>query len=294
MELRHLRYFLALANTLNFTRAAERVHITQSTLSHQINQLEEEIGFKLFERDNKIVLLTAAGESFLLYTSRALSEIDRGLSFLKDSNQEFSGFLRIGATPTANLRILPNCISALLNKHPNVKIIVEELSGEDIINQLQNNELDLGITYRPNNKKGLKFEPLFDDDLVFVASKTHHLAHRKRLRVAELNGEKLALLSTRFSTRQFLSDFFQEARADPNVVVEMNSVPAILALVATTNIGAIVARSSLLRPELFSVIILEGPTPVRTHGLVFPKGTQSPIVHAASVLIRKEALKIKI
>src|SRR5690606_25702982 len=100
MELRHLRYFIAVASSLNFTRAAERVHVTQSTLSHQIRQLEEEIGQALFERKGRRVVLTDAGESFLAYATRAMTVIDQGLSELKQSVVSMTGEVRIGTTHT--------------------------------------------------------------------------------------------------------------------------------------------------------------------------------------------------
>src|SRR5215475_6312356 len=96
MELRHLRYFEALAETLNFTRAAERVHVTQSTLSHQIRQLEEEIGQPLFDRIGKKVVTTEAGELFLAFATRALKEVDHGIAMLKPSSRGLSGQVRIG------------------------------------------------------------------------------------------------------------------------------------------------------------------------------------------------------
>src|SRR5213592_727938 len=100
MELRHLRYFDALAETLNFTRAAERLHVTQSTLSHQIKQLEEELGTLLFDRIGKRVALTEAGDEFLHHATRALREIDLGLGALRQNASDVSGELRIGSINT--------------------------------------------------------------------------------------------------------------------------------------------------------------------------------------------------
>ena len=91
MELRHLRYFVALAECLSFTRAAERVHVTQSTLSHQIRQLEEELGQPLFDRIGKKVVTTEAGELFLGYAARALQEVDHGIAMLKPRRGGLSG-----------------------------------------------------------------------------------------------------------------------------------------------------------------------------------------------------------
>ena len=114
MELRHLRYFVALAECLNFTRAAERVHVTQSTLSHQIKQLEDEVGRALFERIGKRVVMTEPGEVFLEYASKALREVDQGLGALKQDAAALAGEVRIGATHTFNLELIPGEFVTLL------------------------------------------------------------------------------------------------------------------------------------------------------------------------------------
>jgi LysR family cyn operon transcriptional activator len=107
MELRHLRYFVALAEHLSFTRAAARVHVTQSTLSHQIRQLEEELGQPLFDRIGKKVVTTEAGELFLGFAVRALKEVDHGLAVLKPSAAGLAGRVRIGTTHTFNIGLIP-------------------------------------------------------------------------------------------------------------------------------------------------------------------------------------------
>src|SRR3569832_675280 len=107
MELRHLRYFTSLAECLSFTRAAERVHVTQSTLSHQIKQLEDELGHELFARIGKRVVLTEAGETFLAYASKALLEVDHGLSHLMRASDELSGEKHNNTTKSNNEAFVP-------------------------------------------------------------------------------------------------------------------------------------------------------------------------------------------
>src|SRR3569832_2105911 len=126
MELRHLRYFTSLAECLSFTRAAERVHVTQTTLSNQIKQLEDELGHELFERIGKRVVLTEAGETFLSYASKALLEVDHGLSHLKRAGDVLTGEVRIGATGSFNVGFVPECLASFLEKNPTGKATVEE------------------------------------------------------------------------------------------------------------------------------------------------------------------------
>lgn len=292
MELRHLRYFIALAESLNFTRAAERVHVTQSTLSHQIRQLEEEVGKDLFDRKSRRVVLTDAGESFLAYATRALAVIDQGLSELKQPAPSMTGTVRIGTTHTFNLGFLPDCIALFLKQHPTVRVVVEELSGDAITEGLKTEQLDVGIGYRPEHQEDIRFEPLFNEELALVVSRAHPLARRKRLRIAELHREALVLLPPSFSTRRLLDECFSAAGAEPNVIVEMNTLPAMLALLARENVGAIVAPSAVAEhSKPWRVIPLEGPTPVRTHGLLFmDKHAQTPASMAFISLIRKQTM----
>jgi LysR family cyn operon transcriptional activator len=151
MELRHLRYFVALAECLSFTRAAERAHVTQSTLSHQIRQLEDELGHPLFDRIGKRVMLTEAGETFLGYASKALREVDHGLSDLKRVGGELSGEVRIGATGTFNIGFVPEALAMFLKRHPTVKVSVEELAADAIAHRLTDESLDVGIAYQPSD-----------------------------------------------------------------------------------------------------------------------------------------------
>src|SRR5690606_501367 len=199
-------YFLALAGSLNFTRAAERVHVTQSTLSHQIRQLGEEIGRTPFERVGKRVRLTAAGEAFLSYAQRAMQEIDQGVSELKAEAAPLSGEVRLGATHTFNLGIVPECVAEFLSRNPTVRILAEELPADAIVAGLAQGRLDLGVAYRPELPGSLRFEPLFNEELVLAVSRRHPLARRKRLRMIELHREPLALLPDSFSTRRLLDE----------------------------------------------------------------------------------------
>lgn len=290
MELRHLRYFIALAGSLNFTRAAERVHVTQSTLSHQIRQLEEEIGQRLFDRNGKRVVLTEAGESFLIYAGRALAVIDQGIGELKQTVPPMTGTVRIGTTHTFNLGFLPDCIAFFLKHNPTVKVVIEELSGDAITDGLKKEQLDVGIGYRPEVQEGIRFEPLFNEELALIVAQTHPLAKRKRMRIAELHRESLVLLPPSFSTRRLLDECFHAAGAEPNIIAEMNTIPAMLGLMVRANVGTIAAPSAIAEHNKpLSVIPLEGPTPIRTHGLLFlDKHDQTLASMAFIALIRKQ------
>jgi LysR family cyn operon transcriptional activator len=292
MELRHLRYFVALAEYLSFTRAAARVHVTQSTLSHQIRQLEEEVGQPLFDRIGRRVVTTEAGELFLAYASRALKEVDHGVAMLKPGGGGLTGQVRVGATYTFNIGLIPECVGLFLARHPTVRVRVEESSADQICERLHAGELDLGIAYRPNDPAGLWFEPLYNEEMVLVVSDAHPLAGRKRIRMVELHQQRLVLVPEYFATRTMLDDCFRACGAEPVVAVEMSTVAPMLGLVLRAPIGAIVAINAVPAAMAgLQLIPIESPTPIRTPGMLWRLGGEQPApAQSFAVIVRKVAL----
>jgi len=291
MELRHLRYFVTLADYLSFTRAAERAHVTQSTLSHQIRQLEDELGHALFERLGKRVLLTGAGETFLAYAARALREVDHGVSDLMRAGSDLSGEVRIGATGTFNISFVPEGLATFLRSHPTVRATVEELPADDIAQKLIIGSLDVGIAYQPSDPEQLWFEPLYTEEMVLVVSPHHPLAQRKRVRMVELHRQSLVLLSRAFATRTMLEECFRSCGAEPVVVAEMNTIAPMIGLVARTDLAAIISSHAIEPREDLRMVPLESPTPVRTPGMLWKRDAkQTPTVRSFASCIRKLAL----
>jgi LysR family transcriptional regulator, cyn operon transcriptional activator len=291
MELRHLRYFVSLAECLSFTRAAERMHVTQSTLSHQIKQLEDEIGQPLFERIGKRVVLTQAGESFLGYASKALREVDDGLSHLMRAGDELTGEVRIGATGTFNITFVPECLAMFLQRNPTVKVTVEELAANAIGQRLIDSTLDVGIAYQPADPTHLWFEPLYTEEMVLVVAPSHPLAQRRRVRMVELHRQNLVLLPHAFATRTMLEECFRAAGAEPVVAAEMNAIAPMIGIVARTQLATIVSSHAVTPREDVRIVPLESPTPVRTPGMLWKRDAkQPPAVRSFAACIRKLAL----
>ncbi|NUZ07983.1 LysR substrate-binding domain-containing protein [Piscinibacter koreensis] len=292
MELRHLRYFKALADSLSFTKAASRVHVTQSTLSHQIRQLEDELGQQLFDRIGKKVVTTEAGELFLAFATRALKEVDYGIAMLKPTGSGLTGKVRIGATHTFNIGLIPECVAHFLAKHPTVQVRVEELAADQIAAKLHAGELDLGISYRPIGPTPLWFEPLYNEEMVLVVSASHPLAGRRRIRMVELHQQRLVLLPEYFATRTLLDDCFKASGAEPVVVAEMSTIAPMLGLVLRMQIAAIAAINAV-PPEMtgLRMIPIESPTPIRTPGILWrTEGEKAAAVQSFAVIVRKTAL----
>lgn len=286
MELRHLRYFVALAEQLSFTNAAEKVHVTQSTLSHQIKQLEDELGCRLFDRVGKRILMTETGEAFLERVQRALQEVDEGVWTVRKTADTLSGEIRVGATYTFNMRIIPRCMSIFIDRHPSVRVTVLGLSGDEISRGLVAGELDLGVAYRPPSLGSLRFEPLYNEEMVLAVGEHHSFAKRRFVRMVELHLQKVVLLPKTFTTRTVLDECFRTANAEPIVVAEMNAITPMIELVSSTSIAAIVSEHAIRRDDV-RIVPLESPTPVRTPGLLWKRDEpRSPAARHFAAIIR--------
>ncbi len=271
MELRHLRYFAALAEHLNFTRAAQQVHVTQSTLSHQIKQLELEVGYQLFDRVGKRVVMTEAGERLLPQFKRALQEIDDGLRTMRGAAEQLSGHLHIGVTHTFNISLIPICVAEFLRKHKSVCISIKEMHADVIAKGLEDGEFDLGITYRPDDDRGLTFEPLCYDEMALLVPEQHPFAKRKRVRMSELHRQELILYTKNAATQKFLDGWFKSARAEPIVVVEMNACAPMPGYVRRLGIPCIMSRLGAPDAKDLRIVPIESPTPMRMPGILWSR-----------------------
>ena len=149
MDLRQLRYFLAVAGTQHMTRASEQLHVTQSTLSHQIRQMEQALGTPLFDRIGRGIRLTEAGEMFRGFAQRALTELESGVNALAELDSVLRGQLRVGVIHTINSSLVPPVISRFVAEHSGVMVTVDEMSGIDIEEGIVSGLLDLGIGFAP-------------------------------------------------------------------------------------------------------------------------------------------------
>ena len=289
MELRHVRYFDAVAETLNFTRAAERLHVTQSTLSHQIRQLEDELGVELFDRSSKKVRMTEAGEILRSHLTPALGQIDRAVQALRGNAETLTGSIRLGTTPSFNTRMVPLCVSTFLHHYPGIQVTVEELSADMIARRLASGHLDLAVSYRPEGTD-LWFEPLYNEELRLVVASSHPLATRRRVRMVELHHVRMVLLPSQFLTRKLLDDCFEAAGAEPLVAAQLNSIAPMIELIRQTGLAGIIAETAVTPSADLRVVPLEDPTPIRTPGMLWKKGaTRSPTIKHFADIIRRAA-----
>lgn len=271
IELRHLRYFLAVAQVAHFTRAAEALYVSQPTLSQQIKQLEAELGTTLFDRIGKRVMLTEAGKILQAHAQRMLVELEQAQQAIQELEGLQRGELAVGVVQTVNAYMIPDLVARFTTSHPAISLRIQELSADDIESGIEQGKLHLGIGFVPPSSALLEAEPLFDENLVLIVPKVHRLARQKQVCFGELNNEPLVVLPSGFYTRRLMDEGLQAAGAQASLLVEMNTIGGILATVRATG-AATVLPSLALRlkegEELCSVE-LAAPVPRRSIGFLW-------------------------
>lgn len=274
MEFRHLRYFLAVADALHFTKAAEGLPVSQPALSAQIKQLEQEVGVPLFDRVGRSVQLTRAGSIFREHARRALREMELAQVAIAEEEGLQRGTLTVGVVQTVNAYLIPEIVGRFSTLHPLVSLKLDELSGPDIEAGVKSGSLEVGIGFVPVVSDRIESQPLFEEDFVLIASPRHRFARRRYLSLSALTKESLILLPNMFCTRRLLDVNFEQAGVQPKIIVEMNSIEGILATVRRSNLATVLPRLSLglARNQTLRAVTLKNPTPRRGIGLLWKKG----------------------
>lgn len=268
IELRHLRYFLAAAETQHVGQAADRLCVTPSTLSHQIRQLEELLGTQLFDRVGRNIRLTHAGQRFRHFAQRSLKEVEDGQSALREMDNLLGGILHLGVIPTYGTLLLPPVVQAFTLAYPQVRLRIEEMTSLAIEDAVAQGTLDLGIGFAPPRRADVDAEPLFEEALVLVVPSAHGLAACHAMPMRELDGLPVGLLSQAFATRRLL-DGLLTGIARPDIRLEVNSSEALLALARRGVIPVILSERTVpVCPELH-MIRLTDPQPVRKAALIW-------------------------
>src|SRR5580700_5100939 len=234
MEIRQLRYLVALAEERNFTRAAENEHIAQPALSQQIRRLEQEAGVALVERTTRRVALTEAGELLAVRARRILAELDAAGADLQALTGLQTGHVLVGAIHTMGPLDLSIALGTFHQLHPGVELTVREESSEELAELLRVDELDLAflsVTERIE-RRGIGFHPLVSEELVAIVPSHHRLGGRRRVRMRELAGERFIAYREGARLRELLSSAGHSAGFEPEVVLESNESQLIRRLVA--------------------------------------------------------------
>ena len=244
IELRHLRYFLAVAHHEHVTRTAEELHITQSTLSHQLQQLEESLGVPLFDRVGRGLQLTQAGAMFVSFASRALLEVDEGQAAIGALQGLTRGRLRMGVIHTYNETLLPPIVADFVARYPGVHVSIEDLPAAEVERAVAEGELDLGAAFSPASREDVLAEELFSERLVLVVRPDDPLASLDQVKAERLRGVDVALQTARFSSRALIDQALGRWIRG-SVRLEMSSIAAMLQTIRLHGMAAIIFEGAM-------------------------------------------------
>ena len=234
MEIRQLRYLVALADEQHFTRAAAREHIAQPALSQQIRRLEREVGLALVERTTRRVTITEAGKTLVARARRILSEVDAANGEMQALAGVRAGHVMVGTMHTMGPVDVSLALAMFHERHPGVELTVREQSSEELAEMLRDDVLDLAflsVTERIETQ-GLVLHQLVSEELVAVLPSDHPLAGRRRLRMAELAGEQFVSYREGARLRELLTFAARRAGFEPQIKLESNESERIRRLVA--------------------------------------------------------------
>lgn len=272
---------------MSFTAAARQMHVTQSTLSHQIKQLEAEIGQRLFDRTAQKLVLTYAGEMLLGTALRVLNEVEESLIGLRTHSATRLQEIRVGTTQTINTHIMPAALETFMSRYPATSLIIEEFTHDGVADNVASDTLDVGITSLPTALPGLDVEILGVDELVLAVNPLHRLARQRKVRMVELHRQEMVLHTRRYATRQLLDTLFSRVGARPIVRVESVSSSLMLDIVRRTQLSTIVSRAALNHRSDLVVLPLSSPAPERAMGLIWPcDKPRSPELDGFATIVR--------
>lgn len=273
VQFQQLQYFVAVAETRHFTRAAELVHVAQPSLSQQIKALERELGADLFLRARGNITLTDAGEALLPLARRILADADTARHEVLELAQLRRGRVRLGATPSVCTGLLPDVLRAFHDRYPGVHLLVEESGSHDLVRHLARGALDLALVVLPlpSPSPALTTVELLREDLVVVSSPEAPApggAGRRTVRIADLEGERLVMFRHGYDLRELTVAACRAEGFEPEFAVEGGEMDAVLGFVRAGLGIAVVPRmvatrsgrglrvTALARPGLHRTIAL--------------------------------------
>lgn len=289
-ELRQLRYFLAVAEEKNFTRAAARLHVAQPPLSRQIRELEEALGAALFERNTRSVSLTAAGAAFQAEVQKVFPQLEFAVEVCRKVAQGHRGLLRLGYTGRASQSLLPALMREFHARCADVVVDIDGPHGTGHLRQaLLNGQLDVALCFLPVQGEGLCSRKLLSTELALALPATHPLADRAEVEVGQLRDEAFVAYPSGqgFHLREAMRAACERAGFSPRVVRESGASQTLMCMIAAgTGVGIVPAETQALMSEGVVFKRLGQHAPRVDHGIAWLAGNGNPALQQLLALAR--------
>lgn len=275
MEFRQLRYFVKVAELRSFSEASKALFISQSTLSQQIKQLEEELGVELLVRDSRHVSMSDYGEQYLPYAKQVLKDVDTSTERMNDVRQLKIGTLNVGATYTF-CPLLADTVRDYMKKYPGIKLKIYCRSMENLMEMLEHGQLDVALSYKPlQSYDDIDSHILFNSNLCVIAGKDNPVAKKERIRLAELENLPLVLPAKGLQARNAFDSLLYGQNFKFDVRLEINDLSMLLDMVSRTNLVTLLSGATIHSNKNFVAISLDHPHSEMQGSFHLLKGTYS-------------------
>ncbi|MBK6939169.1 MAG: LysR family transcriptional regulator [Planctomycetes bacterium] len=290
IEMRHLRTFLAVAETENFTRAAERLGISQPSISQQIKELETALSTALFVRHGPRVRLTDVGRSFRERAALVAGKFAEACRIVSDAETLKFGHLDVGVIPALAAPWIPQALEHMGRTYPGVVVSVHERSSSDIETEVESGRYEVGVGILSRTSPRLRYERLREDRMCLVVSKTHALATQKSVPLKALADERVALMSPSFLWRHMTDEALRRANVRARIAYELETIDTLLRTTFRCNTATLVPSVVLDGREDLDLVAIpvSSWTPRLELGLIWLKSARpAPAPRAFAELIRK-------
>ena len=228
LDIRHLRYFLAVAEAGSFSRAADRLGISQPSVSQQMRDLEAGLRVTLFQRRGKRILLTPRGLIFQEHARAVLHQLENFLQELNTEPGELRGALRLGVIPALNVPLVPQLLGSFSAEQPSISITVEEISSTEIETALEEGRMDVGLGFLTRHSPNLRYERLCTDEFALLVPPNHLWANRRFIDFSKLHQQRMLQLPDTFVMRRMADEICRKHKVRPHVIAEINAIETLL------------------------------------------------------------------
>lgn len=279
LEIRHLRYFLAVAEAGSFSRAAKRLGLSQPNISQQMRDLEGALRVELFQRRGKRIFLTAAGQVFQDHARSIMREVESLHQELSVDPGQMRGILHLGVVPILNSALIPPLLGMFAATHPAVSLTVEEISSTEIETAIEEGRMDVGLGFLTRHSPRLRYERLCTDQFALIVHQSHKWASRRVIDVADLHQERILQLPDNFVMRRMSDAICLQHQVRPRIAAEINAIETLLRSLGPLKAAALMPKIALREMTGLTAIRLKGKDLAIEIGLLrlIDSGASTPV-----------------